>query len=774
MLGRSAPNFGRELPIGSDAFDPGDLYLANLLERVPAIIYVADIGDAGRWRYVSPQIQQILGFSAEEWCAYPDLWASRLHPADRERVLAAEHATSIAESSAPILSEYRFLHRDGSVVWIRDDALLVRDGDGCLRWHGVLCDVTEHKQADAELEHRAAQQAAVARLGEHALQGATTSALMQEASAAAAEILAVEVVVIVELMPERGRFVLRGGLGWPDSAMGKLSSPIGAGSQAGHTILTGAPVVVTDWATEGRFDKSPALRAKGTRSGLTVPIEGRAGPFGVLGVQSMSTRDYSVGDVNFLQSLANVLADALERQATEDDIRHRALHDPLTRLPNRVLFHDRLQHTLARMQRNRSLSAILFLDLDRFKLVNDSLGHHIGDELLAAVAPRLKQALRSSDTVARFGGDEFGILLEDISAEHEAIATSERIAAVFTRPFVLGGHEHFVTVSIGIALAHGGELADDLVRDADAAMYRAKEHGRARYEVFDDAMRVRAIARLRVENDLRRALERGELSLVYQPVVSLALARETIVGVEALLRWHHPTLGPVSPAEFVPIAEESGLIGAIGDWVLERACREAARWCPMHPDAAPFRLSVNLSAVQIAKPRFAETVAAVLRDTGLDPNCLSLEITESVLLADSDALTHTLRALKASGVRLVIDDFGTGYSALGYLTRMPLDALKIDRSFVVGLGVQARDTAITEAIIGMSRALSLEVVAEGVETPLQITELRRLGCGLAQGFYFSPPVSPGEITTMLADGRVCPGAAADAPSAEALYRRAPS
>jgi diguanylate cyclase (GGDEF)-like protein/PAS domain S-box-containing protein len=733
---------------------PANPFLADLLERVPAVVYVADTGARGRWLYVSSQIQHILGFSPEEWCASPDRWVDQLHPADRDRVLGAEHVSSLAGTPSTSPVEYRLLHRDGRVVWIRDDARLMRDPGGLLRWHGVLSDVSEHKAAEAELERRAAQQAAVARLGEHALEGTTTSELMHEAGAAAAEILGVELVAVWELIRDKGCFILRSGFGWPESAIGNTRTPMGAASQAGYTILAGAPVVVADWATEARFGQALTLWDRSTGSGLTVAIEGRTGPFGVLGVQSMAPRDYSAGHVDFLQSLANVLADALERQATEDAIRHRALHDPLTGLPNRVLFHDRLEQALARMQRSRSLSAILFLDLDQFKLVNDSLGHQIGDELLAAIAPRLKQAVRTSDTVARFGGDEFGILLEEISGEREAIAMAERFAAIFTRPFVLGGNEHFVTASIGIALARGGERADELIRDADAAMYRAKEHGRARYEMFDDAMRVRAITRLRVENDLRRALERAELSLVYQPVVSLADG--AIAGTEALLRWRrHRDLDLVLPAEFITVAEESGLIGPIGQWVIEHACRQASEWYRMRPDAAPIGMSVNLSAVQVARRGFADAVEAVLRETRLDPTCLSLEITESMLLTDSDALTQTLRALKEIGVRLVIDDFGTGYSALGYLTRLPLDALKIDRSFVVGLGIEPRASAITEAIIAMSRALSLEVVAEGVETTLQITELRRLGCGFAQGFHFSSAVSAGEITSILRNGPTC-------------------
>jgi diguanylate cyclase (GGDEF)-like protein/PAS domain S-box-containing protein len=718
----------------------------ELLDRVPAIVYIADAGDVGRWHYVSPQIRAILGYTAAEWCADPTLWARRLHPDDRERVLSHEERSADG-AVGPGATEYRLRHRDGHVVWIRDDALLVRDRDGTMRWRGVLSDVSDRKQVEVELEQRAAQQSAVARLGEHALEGASTKELMQEAVACAAEILDLEVAAVLEHAPEEHRVILRAGVGWPPSAIGESRFPTGNESQSGYTLQIGRPVVVTDWRTEHRFQQSPILERMGTRSGLTVLIDGPRGPFGILGVQSMRPREYGAGDIDFLQSLANVLGDALERQATEDRIRHRALHDPLTGLPNRVLFLDRLEHALARLRRRGNNAAVLFLDFDRFKLVNDSLGHQVGDELLAAAAPRLRQAVRASDTVARFGGDEFGILLEDISGEREAIETAERIASVFTRPFVLAGSEHFVTTSIGIALAQGGEIADELIRDADAAMYRAKDRGRARYELFDEVMRERAIARLRVENDLRRALERDELRLEYQPIVSLR--DRSILSVEALLRWVHPERGRIAPSEFIPIAEEDGLIEPIGQWVLERACRQAAQWHRLRPDAAPIGISVNLSAVQVANRAFPGVIADVLRATGLDPSCLSLEITETVLLRDAAALTDALPALKALGLRLVLDDFGTGYSSLAYLTRLPLDALKVDRSFVDGLGVASRDTAITEAIIAMSHALSLEVIGEGVETERQAAELSRLGCGMAQGFLFSPSAPAEEITRML-------------------------
>jgi diguanylate cyclase (GGDEF)-like protein/PAS domain S-box-containing protein len=725
----------------------------ELLQRVPAIIYIADAGHFRRWHFVSPQIQVILGYSPDEWRADPGLWAQRLHPEDRERVLAAEPVqepgTVQPASVNPLVREYRLLHRDGHAVWMRDDAALVRSDDGSLRWHGVLSDISERTRVEAELERRAAQQAAVARFGIQALEGATAHELMQRAVGMAAETLDVELAGVAELLADGG-FLLHVGHGWPEDAIGRERLLGGTGSHAGFAILTGKPVVVRDWAAPQPFEQSRLLSELGVRSGIAVVIEGHGGPFGVLGAHSLRPRDYDAGDIDFLQSLANVLAAALERQAIEDQIRHRAMHDDLTGLPNRALFLDRLDHALTAVRRTGGMAAILFLDLDHFKLVNDSLGHHIGDEVLVAAAPRLKQALRASDTVARFGGDEFGILLENIAGERDATHMAERVASAFAQPFVLAGREHFVTASIGIALARGSERPQDLIRDADAAMYRAKERGRARYELFDEAMRSRAIGRLRVENDLRRALEHGQLRLEYQPLVWLS--DRSIRSVEALLRWDHPAQGVVMPAQFIPIAEANGLIEPIGRWVLQQACRQAGEWYGARPDEAPIGISVNLSALQIARAELPDLVFASLHASGLDPACLSLEIAETVMLGDFGALSDALLALKRLGVRLVLDDFGMGYSSLAYLTRLPLDALKIDRSFIHGLGVEGRDTAVTAAIIAMSQALSLEVVAEGVETQAQADELLGLGCRIAQGFHFCRPVSGEAISELLGNG----------------------
>jgi diguanylate cyclase (GGDEF)-like protein/PAS domain S-box-containing protein len=730
---------GRPEPVNIPRDFPG------LLQRLPAVVYIAEPGAKGRWHYVSPQIETILGYTAEEWCADRHLWFARMHPDDRERVLDVESFEELGgELSA---TEYRLLHRDGTPVWIRDEAQLVSGPDGTTLWHGVLCNIDDRKHVEAELELRAAQQAAVAKLGEHALEGAGTGDLLEEAVSAAARLLDADVAVMAELVADEDLFSVRAHHGGAP-ALVATRVPARPDTQPGHSVINRTAVVVEDWATESRFE--PPAAEHGLLSGICVPVDGAHRTFGILTISCRRRRHYRADEVAFLQSLANVLADAMERHAIEDDIRHQALHDPLTGLPNRVLFLDRIEQALARLRRRRSLAAILFIDFDHFNVINDSLGHHIGDELLAAAAPRLKHAVRVSDTVARFGGDEFAILLEEIGGESDAIEMAERVAALFARPFVIAGTEHFITASVGIALAHGGELPMELIRDADAAMYRAKERGRARYEVFDEAMRGRALARLRVENDLRRALERSEFQLDYQPIVSLP--DRAIVGVEALIRWHHPERGLVPPVEFIPVAEENGLIEPIGRWVLERACRQAAQWHSEWPDARPLEMSVNLSAIQLAKPGLADTVEAALQATGLDPACLCLEITETAMLREPEAIEEALRALGALGVRLALDDFGTGYSSLSYLPRLPLDTLKIDRSFVDGLGVESQDTAITEAIIAMSRALSLTVVAEGVEVEPQAEELVRLGCELAQGFHFCRPVAAREISVMLRDG----------------------
>ena len=443
--------------------------------------------------------------------------------------------------------------------------------------------------------------------------------------------------------------------------------------------------------------------------------------------------------------------DVTERKRLEEQLQQQAFHDRLTGLANRALFMDRLGHALTRLSRRDVSVAVLFLDLDNFKVVNDSLGHEAGDGLLVAVAHRMRQLLRSEDTVARLGGDEFTVLLEDITNPSLATRVAERLMEAFRSPFTVEGRDLFITASVGIALsATGNRTPQDVLRDADVAMYRAKAMGRGRYAVFEPSMSAGARERLELENDLRLAIERRELMVCYQPKVGLQSGR--IAGVEALVRWEHPTRGLVPPAEFIPVVEETGLIIPIGDWILGEACRQARDWQEQYPSAPPLVMNVNLSARQFRQPNLAAEVARVLRETGLNPSSLELEVTESIMLDDADSANQTLRRLKNLGVRIAIDDFGTGYSSLSYLTRFPVDTLKVDRSFVARMGHEAEVTAIVQAVITLAKKLGLEVVAEGVERFEQLEQLREMECDLAQGYYFAKPLSSESIQTLLASG----------------------
>ncbi|HET9444551.1 MAG TPA: EAL domain-containing protein [Acidimicrobiales bacterium] len=438
--------------------------------------------------------------------------------------------------------------------------------------------------------------------------------------------------------------------------------------------------------------------------------------------------------------LFGVCQDVTDQKRAEDGLTRQALHDPLTGLANRTLFLDRLDHALRGLDRSGAGVAVLYVDLDRFKQVNDNhpLRHAAGDTLLREVARRLERILRPRDSVARLGGDEFAILCDDLATEGEAVAVASRIIETVAVPFDLHGRPGLVGASVGIAFTTDADaVAEALLRDADSAMYRAKERGRGRYDVFDHETRLRIAARVARAEELRQALDRAELRVYFQPDVDLR--RETSVGVEALVRWQHPVLGLVAPVEFIDVAEESGLIVPLGEWVLGEACRRVAGW-PAGPGQAPPTVSVNLSARQLTQRSLVEAVDAAVRDSGLQPHRLCLEITESVLMEDVESSVRVLLALKALGVRIAIDDFGTGYSSLSYLRRFPVDVVKIDRSFVAGLGVDPAADAIVAAVVNLSHALGLRVVAEGVETEEQLLAVRALGCDRAQGFYWSRPV----------------------------------
>jgi diguanylate cyclase (GGDEF)-like protein len=445
------------------------------------------------------------------------------------------------------------------------------------------------------------------------------------------------------------------------------------------------------------------------------------------------------------------MVDITERKALENELEHRAFHDPLTGLPNRDLFSDRLEQALTRAQRRDEVVAVLFLDLDNFKVVNDSLGHKAGDQLLVAVSQRLERCLRSSDVVARMGGDEFTVLLEGVSDASGAEETAERITRELWAPFSIEGEHIFVTASIGIVLsdAVGGGSGGDLLRAADVALYRAKDKDKARYEVFDRSKDTQALERLELENSLRNAVERNELKIYYQPVFSLV--SDSIAGMEALLRWEHPERGMMYPIEFIPLAEETGLIVPIGQWVLEVACRQAREWQEQCPSDPPPIVGVTLSLRQFQHLGLVEDVAQVLRETGLDPGNLSLEITESVAMHDVDSTVATLEKLNSLGVWLVIDDFGTGHSSLFYLTsRFRMGHLKIDGTFVREFVNDPENPMIMPGLITFAHAMGLRVIAEGVETASQLQHLKKMGCEFVQGNYIAKPLTPAAATNLLA------------------------
>ncbi len=436
-----------------------------------------------------------------------------------------------------------------------------------------------------------------------------------------------------------------------------------------------------------------------------------------------------------------VYADITARKEAEDQLEHLAHHDPLTALPNRLLFNDRLQHALDRAGRSHEQLALLFIDLDRFKNVNDTLGHHIGDELLKQVAQMLSDRLREGDTLARLGGDEFVVLLEDVAGQHAATLVAEKLVALFEQPFLVAGHELFVTCSIGVSV-YPQDAADlnMLIRNADVAMYQAKARGRNGYQFYAPSMAGEGVERLRLETYLRRSIEKDEIFLNYQPQVEIDTGR--LIGVEALVRWNHPDLGLVPPARFIPLAEDTGYISQLGEWVLHEACRQMVRWqqAGLHVP----KIAVNLSVRQFERGTIVGMVADILRETGLEPHRLQLEVTESVIMNTGDALAF-INGLHAIGVSLAIDDFGTGYSSLAYLKQMPVQTLKIDRSFIKDIHTDVNDEAIAIAIIQLGKSMNLSVIAEGVETAEQAAFLLRHGCNQAQGYFYSRPVMPDDL-----------------------------
>jgi len=613
-----------------------------------------------------------------------------------------------------------------------------------LGYRGTGRDITERRHAEERIRTQAQQQRLIAEYGRQALGNVDLGDLLNRAVRLIAGALQTDFCDMLELHPDGRTLTLKATAGRSEDWLGRQIS-VTQGSVVSYQLSRSEPVIIEDLDSDRRFP-GKSLRQQGVRSGLQVPIHGPNGQIGLLGAFSRQLRRFTEDDISFLGSVANILAVAIERKNAEDRLAHLAQFDSLTGLPNRHLFHDRLAQSLAQAKRNSALMAVLFIDLDRFKLVNDTLGHAVGDKLLKEAAKRLEQCVRSSDTVGRLGGDEFSAILSELVRPADASVVAQKIIDALSRPFVLDSHETYVSASIGITVfPDDGDAAGVLVMNADAAMYRAKEQGRNNFQFFTREMNERALSRVNLEAQLRRAIERSEFTLQYQPRIDLSNGE--ICAFEALLRWNHPERGLIPPDEFIPVLEDTGLIVPVGEWVLTQACQNLVEWQAKGLIVPP--VAVNLSARQFQQKDLESEVRRIVGATGADPSLLQFEITESLLMNDPEAAARILRGLRSSGVKLSVDDFGTGYSSLAYLKRFPLDALKIDRAFVRDIATDPEDAAIALAIINLAHTLELQVVAEGVETEAQLDFLTMHGCDEMQGHYFSQAVEPAACEVML-------------------------
>ncbi|HUQ48411.1 MAG TPA: EAL domain-containing protein [Gemmatimonadaceae bacterium] len=554
-------------------------------------------------------------------------------------------------------------------------------------------------------------------------------------------------VAIVSLLDE-DRHVVKSSIGLTGRSRVWRKVPLGLRFSR-QVVSTGRPVFVGNTDEKLAIDADPDARTPDGVAYAVAPVMTVDGQvIGTLCVIDTSPHAWTHTEINCLMDLAASLvmeielrSDLSQKRQTQEHLLYSTLHDALTGLPNRSLFTERLRHAMRRAARHPDdLFAVLFLDLDRFKDVNDNLGHFAGDELLRAVARRLEACLRPEDTVARLSGDEFAILLESITEASDAGRVAERIEEALSFPINLAGSEVLTSASMGIvtsSMAH--DQPEQILRSADMAMYRAKAAGRARYEMFDRTMHTDALARLQLETDLRRAVELGEFRLHYQPLVSLKTGRVT--GLEALVRWEHPSRGLVHPGDFIPIAEETGLIVPMGRWVLDEACRQMKEWHHSHPRTEPLTIGVNLSAKQFSQPDIVDQIRSAITSSGISPGCLRIEITESAIIDKGTSSANVLQKIRDLGVQIYLDDFGTGYSSLSYLHGLPIDAIKIDRAFVSNMDTDEKNLRLVRTILTLAEIVGVRAEAEGISTAEQLRELRSLNCDQGQGYLFSAPIT---------------------------------
>ncbi len=644
---------------------------------------------------VSDSVKDLLGYEPDEVIGRP-MAEFYLHPEEREAFL---RKLELAGGSVTN-NETALRHRDGSVVWTSSNAHFIYDEQGnVVGVEGTARNITERKLHESQVSK-------------------LSSVLEQTADI----VIVTDIDGVIEYVnPSFERvtgYTYEEAVGQTPALLSSDKHKKEFYQHMWETILSGESY--TNIMINRRKDGSLYYEEK-----TITPIRDQTGR---------------------ITHFVSTAKDISERMQVQERLQHMAHHDALTDLPNRNLFLDRLQQALIRARHHNRLVAVMFMDLDRFKNINDTLGHNTGDQLLLQLSERLKHSVRDGDTIARFGGDEFAILLDDVDNENSIAAVAQKLLQTLSEPFHVNSHELFITASIGIAIfPHDGEDPDTLLRNADVAMYRAKELGKNNYQFYSDDMSARNFERLTLESHLRHALAREQFVLHYQPQVDARQNR--IVGVEALLRWQHPELGLVSPSNFIALLEETGLIEEVGEWVLETACRQSKIWYDAGFD--DLQMSVNISSRQFNNTEFINVLHNTLDRTGVNPECLELELTESMLMRQASSVVTALKSLNELGVRFAIDDFGTGYSSLSYLRRFPIETIKIDRSFIRDITEDPDDAAITRAIVVMARNLSLKVIAEGVETEKQLAFLKENDCHLIQGFYYSPPLPVEEMTALL-------------------------
>jgi diguanylate cyclase (GGDEF)-like protein/PAS domain S-box-containing protein len=638
--------------------------------------------------------------------------------------------------------------RDGTTFPAQLTLAPVQDAGGVvIGVVGISRDISESKHAEQLIRDSARQQQRVAAFSQRALANTRLDTLLEDAIGAVVDGLAVPYCRILRPSVDGKHLVLHAGQGFADGRANRHGTDNDGATAEVHAFRTLESVVVDDYAKAPAFARYPIPGLDAVRSGASVIIGGGSAPFGVLAVNATQVAHFGPDSMHFLRSIANTLATAIDRIAAEEMVAHLAQFDALTGLPNRNLFRDRLASTLGHAHRNAWHVGVMFVDLDRFKDVNDTHGHVMGDYVLAMVAERLRGCVRSGDTIGRLGGDEFAIVLANLARDDDANLVAQQIVEALALPFVSDGHDVSITASVGISVFPvDGDDTETLLKNADAAMYLAKQQGRNGFHFYTEELNARVTRRIEIESEMRRAIANDEFVLHYQPELSATTGR--IVGVEALIRWQHPVRGLLAPAEFIAAAEESGLIVPIGRWVAGNACAQAARWHRL--GHAGLFVAINVSPLEIRRGNIVESIREALAQSGLDPRLLELELTETLVMDGAESFIRALHALKQTGTSIAIDDFGTGYSSLSYLKRFPIDKVKIDRMFIRDIANEGDDAAIVQAIVAMSHHLKLKVTAEGVETIEQAAFLRRCHCDILQGYLFGAPMTVAQMDVLLA------------------------